>query len=150
MAAKKVKAAAKKASPAGSGTPHENLRTPTDVKLFGRLVVDLTLTPQTSPPSGAYLEALNLFHAGEELMLHLDKFDARAMDKARARREEVRKEQERRRKRGVTTAMKAHVLVRHGKGQANLYIARKLEIGKTTVARILKAANDENDAPDAA
>ena len=59
MANKKVKAAAmkkantaKKAPPAGSGTLHENMRTPTRVKLFGRLVVDLTLTPQTSPPLG--------------------------------------------------------------------------------------------------
>jgi len=94
-------------------------------------------------PSGAYGEALKLFHQGDELMLHLDKFDSRAMDKARGRREE------RRRKRGVTEAMKAEVLGRHDKGQTNTYIARKLEMGASTVSEIVRAANTENDAPQA-
>ena len=93
---------------------------------------------------GAYAEALALYHQREELMLHLDRFDARAMDKARARREVVRMEQERRRKRGVTAAMRADVIERHGKGQKNYYIAKKLEMGASTVSEIITAANAGN------
>jgi len=101
-------------------------------------------------PDTAYAEALALFHKAEEHVLHLDRFDARAMNKARARREEFRKERERRRARGITQAMRADVVERHGKGQKVSYIAQKVEIGTTSVNRILQAANDEKSASDAA
>ena len=98
--------------------------------------------------ASAYGEALALFRNGEELLLHLDKFDARELDRARGRRERVRMEQERRRKRGVTAAMKVDVLARHGKGQKVAYIAKVLETSPRTVGRIIRATNDENATPE--
>jgi len=101
-------------------------------------------------PEAAYPEALKLFHQGKELVLEMHRWDPKEMDRARASREEVRKERERRRKRGITEATKADVLDRARRGQTQTQIAKTLEISTWSAARIIKASEAENGASDAA
>ena len=101
-------------------------------------------------PDEAYAEALELFHVGIELGLEKHRWNPKAMDKARAKREEVRKERERRRRRGITGAMKAEVLVKLDRGQTKAKIAKSLEISRDFVSRIIQASNDEKSDSDAA
>ena len=96
---------------------------------------------------GAYAEALALYHQGEELLLHLDKFDPKEMDRARAKREAVRKSYNRR----ITEGTKSEVVSMFGRGFKKSQIAQRLGISTASVSTILKkAADTQIDDPEAA